>query len=95
MLAAVYHGVNDLRVEDIVKPTIGEDEALLRVKAAAICGTDLRILASGHFKIPQAMTRILGHEFAGEVVEVGDTEEFFTGRVQDRRTREYVEGKFG
>jgi L-iditol 2-dehydrogenase len=71
MLAAVYHGINDLRVEDIVKPAIGEDEALLRVKAAAICGTDLRILASGHFKIPQGTRRILGHEFAGEVVEVG------------------------
>jgi phosphate transport system ATP-binding protein len=31
----------------------------------------------------------------GELVEVGDTEEFFTGDVRDRRTREYVEGKFG
>ena len=71
MLAAVYRGIDDLRVEDIVKPTIGEDEALLRVKAAAICGTDLRILASGHFKIPQGMSRILGHELAGEVAEVG------------------------
>jgi len=71
MLAAVYHGINDLRMEDIVKPTIGEDEALLRVKAAAICGTDLRIIVSGHFRIPQGTRRILGHELAGEVVEVG------------------------
>jgi phosphate transport system ATP-binding protein len=31
----------------------------------------------------------------GEVVEVGETEAFFTGEVEDRRTREYVEGKFG
>ena len=71
MLAAVYHGINDLRVEEVEKPTIGEDEALLRVKAAVICGTDLRILASGHFKIPPGTTRILGHELAGEVAEVG------------------------
>jgi L-iditol 2-dehydrogenase len=71
MLAAVYHGINDLRIEKVEKPTICEDEALLRVKAAAICGTDLRILAAGHFKIPQGMMCILGHELAGEVVEVG------------------------
>jgi phosphate transport system ATP-binding protein len=43
--------------------------------------------------------RRLAHRTAfflnGELVEVGDTEEFFTGTVQDQRTREYVEGKFG
>jgi L-iditol 2-dehydrogenase len=71
MLAAVYHGINDLRIEEVEKPAIGEDEALLRVKAAAICGTDLRILASGHFKILEGTTRILGHELAGQVVEIG------------------------
>ena len=71
MLAAVYHGTNDLRMEEVEKPAIGEDEALLRVRAAAICGTDLRILASGHFRIAQGTRRILGHEFAGEVVGVG------------------------
>jgi len=71
MLAAVYHGINGLRIEDIVKPAIGEDEALLRVKAATICGTDLRILASGHFKIPPGTTRILENELAGQVAEVG------------------------
>ena len=71
MLAAVYHGVGDIRVEDVPHPTVGEDEALLRVRAASICGTDLRIYSSGHFKIPSGTSRILGHEFAGEVIEVG------------------------
>ncbi len=71
MLAAVYHGPGDIRVEEVERPSIGEEEALLRVRAASICGTDLRIYSSGHFKIPPGTSRILGHEFAGEVAEVG------------------------
>jgi threonine dehydrogenase-like Zn-dependent dehydrogenase len=71
MLAAVYHNPGDIRVEEVERPSIGEEEALLRVKAASICGTDLRIYSSGHFKIPPGTSRILGHEFAGEVAEVG------------------------
>ena len=71
MLAAVYHDVGDMRVEEVRRPTVGDEQALLRVRAASICGTDLRIYSSGHFKIPPGTSRILGHEFAGEVAEVG------------------------
>lgn len=71
MLAAVYYSPGDIRVEEVRRPTIGDEEALLRVRAASICGTDLRIYSSGHFKIPPGTSRILGHEFAGEVAEVG------------------------
>jgi threonine dehydrogenase-like Zn-dependent dehydrogenase len=71
MLAAVYHDVGDIRVEEVPRPTVGDEEALLRVRAASLCGTDLRVYSSGHFKIPPGTSRILGHEFAGEVVEVG------------------------
>ncbi len=71
MLAAVYYGVQDIRVEEVEQPAIGEDEALLRVRAAPICGTDLRIYSTGHFKIPPGTRRILGHEVAGEVTAVG------------------------
>lgn len=71
MLAAVYHNPGDIQVEEVERPSIGEDEALLQVRAASICGTDLRIYSSGHFKIPPGTSRILGHEFAGEVAEVG------------------------
>jgi len=71
MLAAVYHDVGEMRVEEVPCPTIGDGEALLRVRAASICGTDLRIYSSGHFKIPPGTPRILGHEFAGEVAAVG------------------------
>lgn len=71
MLAAVYHDVRDVRVEKVTRPSVGDEDALLRVRAASICGTDLRIYSSGHFKIPPGTSRILGHEFSGEVVQVG------------------------
>ena len=71
MLTAVYHDVGDIRVEDVPQPTVGDEDALLRVRAASICGTDVRIYSSGHFKIPPRTSRILGHEFSGEVVKVG------------------------
>lgn len=71
MKAALYHGVGDIRPAVIDKPVITEDEILIRVKACAICGTDLRISKFGHFKIPEGDVRVLGHEIAGEIAEVG------------------------
>ena len=71
MKALVYHKNNDLRLEERDIPRIDENEALIRIRAAAICGTDLRIKASGHRDIPEGQTRILGHELAGEIVETG------------------------
>lgn len=72
MLAAVYHGPEDLRVERVPAPAIGPDEALLRVLRANICGTDLRILHGGHRHFPPGVARIPGHEMVGEVVAVGE-----------------------
>ncbi len=71
MKALVYHKNNDLRLEERDIPRIDENEALIRIRAAAICGTDLRIKAFGHRDIPEGQTRILGHELAGEIVETG------------------------
>jgi len=71
MLAAIYYGENDIRIEDIEIPKIGNYEALIKVHAAAICGTDLKILSKGHFRIPNDTKRILGHEVVGEIVEIG------------------------
>ncbi len=71
MLAAVYHGPNDLRVEEVPVPEIGPDELLLRVLRANICGTDLRILHGGHRKYSPGTTRIPGHEVVGEIADVG------------------------
>ena len=72
MLAAVYHGPNDLRVEEYPVPDIDSGEVLLRVISTGICGTDLRILHGGHRKYPPGTVRIPGHEVVGEIVQVGD-----------------------
>lgn len=68
MKAAVLYGKNDLRYEEIAAPMIGSDEVLVKMKAAGICGSDMpRVMkGSSHF-----FPNILGHEFSGEVVEIG------------------------
>ena len=78
MLAAVYHGPGDLRVEQVPRPDIGPDEMLLRVLGANICGTDLRILHGGHRQYPPGTVRIPGHEVVGEIAEVGANVEGYT-----------------
>jgi len=77
MKAAVFYGPSDIRVEERPIPKIEEGEVLVKVKAAAICGTDLRIYM-GTKKIETP--KIIGHEFAGEVEEVkGDVGGICTG----------------
>lgn len=71
MHAAVYLGPNDLRVEERDLPTIGSDEALLRVIACGICGTDHRIVSGGHRYFPAGVGRVPGHEIVGEIVDAG------------------------
>lgn len=71
MTAAVYRRPGELDVEQRAVPDIGPDEALLRVGGAGICGTDLRIFHGQHRKYPPGVTRVPGHEVAGDVVEVG------------------------
>ena len=71
MKAAVFHRPGVMVVEDVPVPTITEDEILIRVRAASICGTDLRISRHGHFKLAAGQHRVQGHEVAGEVVQVG------------------------
>ena len=71
MLAAVYHGPLDLRVEEVPVPPFASDEILLKVEAAGICGTDLRIFHGGHRMYPAGTVRIPGHEVVGRVAETG------------------------
>lgn len=71
MKALVYKGKGDIFLEEVPVPKIDENEILIKVNSAPICGTDLKIIDNGHFKIPEGETKILGHEVAGEVVEVG------------------------
>lgn len=69
MKAAVFRGPNDLKVEQVPVPAVGEDEVLLHVDMCGICGTDVHILR-GSFPAPN-LPLIPGHEFAGHVVAVG------------------------
>lgn len=68
MLAAVYYGKNDIRMERVPVPTIGDGELLIRVHTCGICGTDLKKIATGSHSAP----RVFGHETTGVVVGVGD-----------------------
>lgn len=71
MCAAVYHGPNDIRVDDIPVPEIADNEIMIRVMNANICGTDLRILHGGHRMYPQGTIRVPGHEVVGEIAQAG------------------------
>ncbi len=68
MKAAVLHAVGDIRYEDAPKPEIAENEILLRVKACGVCGTDVHFF---HGEWAVDMPLIPGHEFSGEIAEVG------------------------
>jgi L-iditol 2-dehydrogenase len=67
MRAAVYRGVNDVRVETVPVPEIGAGEVLIRVAACGVCGTDLKKIHTGSHSAP----RIFGHETAGTIAAVG------------------------
>jgi len=67
MQAAVYHGVNDVRVETVPVPAIGPGEVLIEVHSCGICGTDLKKIHSGSHSAP----RIFGHETVGIIAAVG------------------------
>ncbi|UOR01342.1 2,3-butanediol dehydrogenase [Leucobacter allii] len=80
MRAAVYHGLGDIRVEQVDAPaSVGAEEVLLAPYWCGICGTDLHEYAAGPIVIPtephalngSRAPQILGHEFSAEVVEVG------------------------
>jgi L-iditol 2-dehydrogenase len=76
MTAAVYRGVNDVRLEEVPVPEIGPGEILVRVHTCGICGTDLKKISTGSHSAP----RIFGHETSGVIVKVGeDVRKFSAG----------------
>jgi L-iditol 2-dehydrogenase len=68
MQAAVYRGVNDIRLETVPVPKIGPGEMLIRVHSCGVCGTDLKKISTGSHSAP----RIFGHETSGVVAAVGE-----------------------
>lgn len=70
MKAVVLNGPNDFASIDIPKPVIGDNDMLLEMKKAAICGTDMRILAGTKTKGVRYPS-VIGHEMCGVIAEVG------------------------
>ena len=71
MLALVKtaKGVGNLELRDVPEPRIARDEVLIEVKATGVCGTDIHVK---HDRFPYWPPVVLGHEFAGQICEVGD-----------------------
>jgi len=73
MRAAVLHGIGDLRLEEIERPSApAQGEVLIRLRAVGVCGSDCHFYERGRIG-PYIVQKplILGHEAAGEVLEVG------------------------
>lgn len=64
-----FHAPEDVRIEDAPEPECGPDEVKIRVRNCSTCGTDVKIFRNGHQNL--SPPRVIGHEIAGEVVEVG------------------------
>lgn len=81
MRAAVFYAPGDMRLNDLDVPSISEEELLIRVRACAVCGTDIRIFEGKKTKgiSPPA---VIGHEIAGEVFGKGNKVEGY--EVGDR-----------
>ncbi|HQE25753.1 MAG TPA: alcohol dehydrogenase catalytic domain-containing protein, partial [Candidatus Atribacteria bacterium] len=75
MKAAVLEDIDHLVIREVEDYEVGEGEVLIRVKACAICGSDIRIMHHGNPRVK--FPHIIGHEIAGVVVEVGEGVEKF------------------
>jgi (R,R)-butanediol dehydrogenase/meso-butanediol dehydrogenase/diacetyl reductase len=69
MRAAVFHGPRDIRLSEVPDPTPKTGEVLVRVQRAGICGSDVKRFLYGSYPWPPGF--IMGHEFCGEIAELG------------------------
>ena len=79
MKAVVFHGVGDLRIDEVAKPRPRAGEAVIRILATTICGTDVHIV-KGEYAVREGL--ILGHEPVGVIDELGEglDDEFSVGQ---------------
>lgn len=89
MKAAVLHGLNDLRIDEVLIPTIGDDDVLIKVAYNGLCGTDASEYAKGALMVPIEKAHpnskhhgptILGHEFVGTVIKAGKNVQSYVGK---------------
>jgi len=80
MKAALWHGLKDIRVEEVAEPTVSAGDVKIKVSYCGICGSDLHEYVAGPIFVPvgtphpvskEVAPIVMGHEFAGEVIEVG------------------------
>lgn len=80
MRAALWYDKKDVRIEDVKEPQVKDDSVKIKVKWCGICGSDLHEYLAGPIFIPVGQPHpltgekapvVMGHEFSGEVVEVG------------------------
>lgn len=69
MKAAVLEALNTITVKEIPEPKCGDNDAILKVEACAVCGSDIRIFHYGNDRV--RFPAIMGHEIAGTVIEAG------------------------
>jgi L-iditol 2-dehydrogenase len=69
MKALRFYAPEDVRLEDVPEPLCAPDEVKMRVRNCSTCGTDVKIFYNGHQNLTPPRT--IGHEIAGEIVEVG------------------------
>jgi L-iditol 2-dehydrogenase len=102
MRAAVLHDWNDIRIEQRPVPAPGPGEVLIKIESCSICGGDVKIVTRGMIKQPPMGTFIIGHEYAGTIVELGEAVDEFvlgdrvTGEVHKGggRCRNCIDGKY-
>jgi len=68
MKATVFHGRNDIRLEEVPRPKAGVGEAVIRITLTTICGTDLHIVR-GEYPVKSGL--VIGHEPVGVIAELG------------------------
>ncbi|MFK3937494.1 2,3-butanediol dehydrogenase [Alkalihalobacillus sp. NPDC078783] len=88
MKALMYYGSKDVKVENVQDLTVKHDSVKIKVKYAGICGTDLHEYMHKNFVTAEQM--VLGHEFTGEVVELGESVTRF--KIGDRVAVEPIWG---
>lgn len=71
MTAAVLYGKEDLKIEKVAVPPVGEGEVLVKVQVALTCGTDLKVYKRGYHARMIVPPALFGHEFAGIIEETG------------------------
>jgi len=84
MKAAAFFGKKDIQIVEVNKPEAESDGVLIKMKACGICGSDLHVYTSDLLTEDSTKIidnyRIIGHEFTGEIVEVGEeVKEFKAG----------------